>query len=264
MPEAVSHLPPQEWLLLDELNHRINNELASVIAMVSRTAARSASDDVKRALGAVAERLHRHAEVHHALQPPADDAPVDAAAYLGALCLSLSRSKLEEMNIELVLTAEPVRLAPGQCWRLGMIVSELITNAARHAFAGGPGRIDVALSCADRFVTCIVADTGAAPAHVRPGRGSRIVEGLSRGLGGRIERKFGPGGSRSTLIFRYAQPMTAEAADGLAPTGIGPWRQTRTSRATAPVATIGANHNGNADRRLCADRRPKDGRAGRA
>ena len=221
MPEAVSHLPPQEWLLVDELNHRINNELASVIAMVSRTAARSGSDDVKRALGAVEERLHRYAEVHHALQPPIDDALVDAAASLGRLCLSLSRSKLEEMNIELVLTAEPVRLAPGQCWRLAMIVSELITNAARHAFAGGPGRIDVALSCADRFVTCIVADTGAAPAHVRPGRGSRIVEALARGVGGRIERKFGPGGSRSTLIFRYTRPVTAGAVVGLPPSGIG-------------------------------------------
>ena len=95
MPEAVSHLPPQEWLLLDELNHRINNELASVIAMVSRTAARSASDDVKRALGAVAERLHRHAEVHHALQPPADDAPVDEAAYLELPRLAVDGVQLE-------------------------------------------------------------------------------------------------------------------------------------------------------------------------
>jgi two-component sensor histidine kinase len=92
------------------------------------------------------------------------------------------------------MTAEPVWLAPGRCWRLGMIASELITNAARHAFAGGRGRIDVTLSCAERFVSCVVADTGAAPAPIRPGRGFRIVEELTRGFGGRIERKFGPRG----------------------------------------------------------------------
>jgi two-component sensor histidine kinase len=254
MPETDSHLPPQEWLLLDELNHRINNELAAAIGVVARTAARSANDDVKRALGAVEQRLHRYAEVHHALQPPTDDAPVDAAAYLGQLGLSLSRSKLEEMNIELVLAAEPVRLAPGRCWRLGMIVSELVTNAARHAFGGRRGRIDVALSCAERLVTCVVADTGAAPAQVRPGRGFRIVEELSRDLGGRVERKFGPGGSQSTLIFPYAEPTTAAMGGGLPASGIEPYAQMRASRATGPVTPIGANQNGTANRRLCADR----------
>jgi two-component sensor histidine kinase len=221
MPHIASHLPPQQWLLLDELNHRINNELASVIGIVSRTAARSGNDAVKRALGEVEERLHRYAQVHQALQPPIDDAPIDAAAYLGRLCLALSRSKLEAMDIELVLTAEPLRLGSGRCWQLGMIVSELITNAARHAFAGRQGRIDVALSCVERSVMCVVADSGAAAAPIRPGRGFRIVEALARGIGGRIERKFGPRGSRSTLIFPYVEAITAGADAGLLPSGVG-------------------------------------------
>ena len=38
---------------------------------------------------------------------------------------------------------------------------------------------------------------------VRPGRGFRIIEALSHSLDGRFERKFGPSGSMSTLIFPY-------------------------------------------------------------
>jgi hypothetical protein len=52
MPELAPRLPiPEERLLLDELNHRINNEFTSLIGIVSLAAAASANDEVKRALG---------------------------------------------------------------------------------------------------------------------------------------------------------------------------------------------------------------------
>src|SRR5579864_4337985 len=107
MPELVPHLPlAEEPLLLDELNHRISSEFASLIA----------------------------------------------------LCRSISRSKFDPMKIELVLAAPPLLLESGRCRRLGVIVSELITNAARHAFAGRPGRIRVEMLRAGGLVKCIASD----------------------------------------------------------------------------------------------------------
>ena len=45
MPELIPHLPfTEEPLLLDELNHRISNEFASLIAIVSRASAASGSE----------------------------------------------------------------------------------------------------------------------------------------------------------------------------------------------------------------------------
>ena len=62
MPELAPPLPvPEAPLLLDELNHRITNEFASLIAIVSRAAAASGSEEVKRALRGVAQLLHHHA-----------------------------------------------------------------------------------------------------------------------------------------------------------------------------------------------------------
>jgi two-component sensor histidine kinase len=194
------HLP-RDQVLLHELNHRVNNEFAAAISIVSLAAARSGSDEVKATLSGVAELLHQYADVHRALQMPDYDTPVDAAAYLGQLCRSISRSQLDARKIGLVLAAQPLRLPAHRCWRLGLIVFELINNAARHAFSGGAGEIRVALSCDGVNAQCSVVDNGSAAAPITLGRGRKIIEGLSRSLGGQITQKFGPRGSRSILTF---------------------------------------------------------------
>ena len=109
-------------LLLQELNHRINNEYASAISAVSLAAAHSGNEEVKLALSAVNELLHSYADVHRALQMPEADGLVDTATYLRRLCFSISRSKLDHLQIHLVLAACPLLLRSDRCWRLGMIV----------------------------------------------------------------------------------------------------------------------------------------------
>jgi two-component sensor histidine kinase len=189
-------------LLLHELNHRINNEFTSAIGAVSAAAARSGDQSVKAALAGVTELLHRFADLHRALQMPERDTLVDAAAYLRQLYLSISRSELYHREIKLVLSVQPLRLQVDRCWRLGLIVHELIANAARHAFEGGSGEIRVAVWRDGALVKCSVEDNGSAPASIRPGRGLRIVNGLSNDLRGRFGQTFGPRGSRSLLVFR--------------------------------------------------------------
>ena len=144
-----------EQALLQELNHRISNEFQSALSLVSLTAARSRSQKVKDALSGVTVLLHHYAEVHRALQVPHEPRDrVDAAEYLRKICLSISRSKLERAQVHLVLAAPPLVLQSAECWLLGLIVYELITNAVRHAFHGRNGEIRVELLRAGAFVHC--------------------------------------------------------------------------------------------------------------
>jgi two-component sensor histidine kinase len=202
---------PQEQILLDELNHRVNNEFAAAISIVSLAAMAASNDKVKGSLSRVADLLHRFADVHRALQMPEYDTPVDAASYLRQLCRSISRSQLDGRQIELVLAAQPLQLSADQCWRLGMIVFELINNAARHAFPGGGGEIRVELLCAGAFAQCSVMDNGSGAATVAPGRGLKILDELSRSFGGRFEQRFGPRGSQSVLVFPRGSDSTGIA-----------------------------------------------------
>jgi two-component sensor histidine kinase len=197
---------PVERVLLHELDHRINNEFACAFSAVSLAAARTESDEVKRALTDVAELLHHYADVHRALRMPEHVTPVDAAEYLHQLCLSISRSKLDSKEIRLVLVAQPLWLDSDRCWRLGMIIHELINNAVRHAFAREKGEIRIELARAGAFVECRALNNGSAAASAQPGRGFKIISELVEGLEGRFEQRFGSRGSMFLVAFPYSVP----------------------------------------------------------
>ena len=97
------------------------------------------------ALSGVTALLHHHAAVHRALQMPEHGSLIDAAAYLRKLCVAISRSQLEPRKINLVLAPQPLRLEAERCWRIGLIVYELVINAAWHAFPRGDGEVRLEL-----------------------------------------------------------------------------------------------------------------------
>jgi two-component sensor histidine kinase len=103
---------PQERVLLRELNHRISNEFCAATSVVSLAAARSSNKEVNAVLTDVAVLLHRYAEVHYALQMPEHGTRTDAAACVRNLRLSIRRSKLNQMKIQLVLAARRLWLRP--------------------------------------------------------------------------------------------------------------------------------------------------------
>jgi two-component sensor histidine kinase len=106
-----------EHLLLRELMHRINNELAATIGFVNLSAARSGDDNVKIALAGVIRHLTDSARIYRTLQIPADDVWIDATAYLRELCESISRTRLQYKCIELVFMECPLQLNASRCWR---------------------------------------------------------------------------------------------------------------------------------------------------
>jgi two-component sensor histidine kinase len=190
-----------DHLLVRELSHRVTNEFASVIGLVSLIAARSTNDDVKDSLSCVMNLLHDYAGAHRALQMPSFSPAVDASQYIRALCQSIRRARLDYRNIELVLVECPLQMRSDQCWKLGMIVSELITNSMRHAFDGRSGTIRVELTESGSFAQCCITDNGSSRGCHAPGKGLKIVEALAKELNGEITHRFGPEGARSIVIF---------------------------------------------------------------
>jgi two-component sensor histidine kinase len=205
--------------VLDELYYRVNNEFTAAISVLSIAAARTSSDEVKTALSKVSELLRHCADVHRTLQMPEDDRLIDAGENLSQLCLSISRSKLDAKHIKLLLFVETLRLPATRCWCLGMIVYELITNAARHAFDGASGEIRVAICCDRASVKFSVRDNGTAPPIIRPGRGLQIVDMLSNALGGQFKQTFGPWGSEFILIFPRTRKPTPIAGSACGAAG---------------------------------------------
>ncbi len=191
----------EPWLLVEEITHRVANEYAAAVGSISLASARCADRDAKTALAGAARRLLDYADAHRALQPPpVAERPADLGRYLRGLCEAITRSSLAERRIALTLFEETIALDAGQCWRVGMIVFELITNAARHGLRDREGSIVVELAAQGDVVQCRVADDGTC-GHPTPGRGTRITRALALELGGHIDWHFGVRGTTATLCF---------------------------------------------------------------
>jgi two-component sensor histidine kinase len=207
VPHSISHPPAlEERTLLDELNHRIKNELASVINLVSFKAVWTDNVDAKEELSNLVDLLHQHVEVHSILTMPDRDALADAGEQLRKLGLAMSRSKLDRMNIHLLLSIDTLALESERCWRLALAVYELVTNAVRHAcFDGQDGEIKIRLMRSSSGVNCRVTDNGSGLGRIKPGRGLRIVSELARTLGGRMVHTFGTASTSFALDFPLTQ-----------------------------------------------------------
>jgi two-component sensor histidine kinase len=179
----------------------MNDEFATAIAVVSLVAARLPDHEVKRALAVVQARLQSYMQVIRCLQIPSQETLIDASEHFRRLCQSIGRSRLDCRSIELQFAGHPLQMNAERCWRLGVIISELITNAARRAFGNSGGKIRVELFQCGSFVNCRVADDGTAPEKDRHGLGFAIVEKLTASLDGTINQHFGPGRGVSDMMF---------------------------------------------------------------
>jgi two-component sensor histidine kinase len=194
-----------QGILLRELNHRINDGLASAINLVSAAVVRVEGAEAKRALSDVVELLHGYADVQQALAVPKGKALIDAATYIRMMGCAMRRSLLDRMNIRLAVVTESLPLQPERCRQLGLIVHALVTNAATHAcFEARTGEIKIKLTRIGALVNCVVLDNGSRPSRSAAGRGLRLSNDLAKGLGGCVEHGFGDEFTSVVLSFPLA------------------------------------------------------------
>jgi two-component sensor histidine kinase len=200
--------------LIDEISHRVINEYTEAICTLAQAASGVRDDHALVALTLAATRLRGHAEAHRALQSPRTEGPMDLAEYIGQLCACLSKAPLAEHGVRLTLDADEVWLDADRCWRVGLIVAELVRNAARHGLSGAAGDIWVEIGESGGRVICSVCDDGNGAPSGHAGRGRRLVQALAAELDGSVEWCFAPSGCCARLDFPNPRkaPRSNEAA----------------------------------------------------
>ncbi|HEV7691105.1 MAG TPA: histidine kinase dimerization/phosphoacceptor domain -containing protein [Hyphomonadaceae bacterium] len=184
-------------LLLTEVNHRVANSLAMVSAL-ARLQASSLKDDASRdALKEMQARVAAIAAVHRHLYAGSggDVSRIDLADYLGTLVRDLdatSRNISGQITVNLV-RFDPVAVKADHAVSLGLIATELVTNAVKYAYPGGVGEVRVSLVriAADAAELQVVDDGigwgGEAGPAKGTGVGTKIITSLVHSLGAQIE-----------------------------------------------------------------------------
>jgi two-component sensor histidine kinase len=187
-------------LLVEEISHRVVNELTVAILTIRHEASRIVDTDAQLALHQVAMRLAAFADAHRALQSPETAADLNLGDYLNQLLARLSVASLRDHGVTLRLIEDDITLRSELCWRVGLIVAELVTNSAKHGRGLRDTAIIVEVRRAGRDLYCAVADNGGCRRqHPTPSRGLLLVERLAAELGGDVHWSFRPTGVAAVL-----------------------------------------------------------------
>jgi len=191
--------------LLAEVNHRVANSLQLVSAMVSLQAGALADPVAREALADTQRRIQAIAQVHRRLYTSNDVENVDMQEYLGALVDELAETwSTDALPRALTLLAEPIRLPTDRAVSLGVIVTELVTNACKYAYPNGPGEVRVALTrtAEGEFLLAVEDDGCGMPADAAPrgtGLGTKLIRAMAQSLQSIVEYDRTHNGVRATL-----------------------------------------------------------------
>ncbi|HUO11654.1 MAG TPA: sensor histidine kinase [Caulobacteraceae bacterium] len=185
-------------LMLRELDHRMKNNFQTVVGLIQMQLRRAAAEPVREALREAMARVISISEAHRNLYAGDDVGAVDMSVYLKELCANLADALFLGELVRLECRVGAAALDRDRAVAVGLIVNELVTNAAKHAFAdGGPGRISVAFDrCAEGYRLVVEDDGKGLPpdfATRRRGLGRGLVEAFTRQAGGSLKVGEGPG-----------------------------------------------------------------------
>jgi two-component sensor histidine kinase len=184
----------EKAVLLQELQHRIANSLQIIASVLLQSARRVHSDETRSHLYDAHQRVMSVAAVQKQLAATTLG-DVALRPYFTDLCQSIGASMIRDHNqLTLMVEADESLASADVSVSLGLIVTELVINALKHAFPGRrSGAIMVGYRSDGPKWTLSVADDGVGmpndPASAKSGLGSSIVEALAKQLKALVQVK---------------------------------------------------------------------------
>jgi two-component sensor histidine kinase len=202
--DRLSQALDYQKLLVQEASHRVKNSLSILSSMLTMKARSSRSTTEAEALGDASDRVIAVARTHERLWREAGNDAIDLQPLLVDLCETLAK-QYEQIDIQ--HTAEKIEAAPDHAASFALLVTELVTNAAKHAYAGERGVVHVSLTADAENRVLEVSDEGKgfAPnfsieAAGKDSLGMSLIQALAQSLGGEVAIVKGRG---ATLRVRF-------------------------------------------------------------
>jgi two-component sensor histidine kinase/CheY-like chemotaxis protein len=193
--------------MLREVNHRVGNSLQLVSSFMSLQLRHLSDEGARAALRESQARIEAVAHVHRRLYTSGDMATVAMDEYLHGLIDELSKSIGPGAGSPtLVLQASPMVVSTDQAVSLGVVVTELVTNAVKYAYEPGQGgEIRVILQPDENGRALLTVEDdgpGLGDGSVKgTGLGGKIISAMASGLRSAVEFDKGHKGVRARLAF---------------------------------------------------------------
>lgn len=147
-------------MLTREISHRVKNNLQIVSTLISAEI-RGVPAEYKQGYVATQARISAVSELYDLISRSGHRSAISVDTYLRQIANSMTASLLgNASDIEFVVQAEALSIDPDRAVPFGLMVNELGTNAVKHAFPAGIGRVTIVAKRIDDQMELTVADNG--------------------------------------------------------------------------------------------------------
>jgi light-regulated signal transduction histidine kinase (bacteriophytochrome) len=179
----------QKDLLMQEVNHRVQNSLQLVNAMLTLQAQEAGDAGLRAQFDLASDRIMAIAMVHRRLWQADHIQRVDFTFYMQELRDGLIETWGQEWRGQVTVHGQPFLVPTDIAVVLALVVIELLMNAVKYAYGGRPGPIEVRIEQAPLDLRVIVKDQGVGMTAEDGGQGlgSRLTRGLIDQLDGELK-----------------------------------------------------------------------------
>ena len=192
----------EKHVLLQELQHRVANSLQIIASVLMQSARRVQSEETRLHLHDAHSRVMSIATLQKQLAVTQLKS-VQLKTYFADLCRSISASMIDDPErLTLEAIVDDTSTNSDVSVSMGLIVTELVINAIKHAFPDqtAAGKITVSFAADEGAWLLAVSDNGAGmpvgKKRGKPGLGTGIVEALSKQLDATVTVRDASPGTR--------------------------------------------------------------------
>jgi PAS domain S-box-containing protein len=206
-------------MLTNEISHRIKNNLQIVVGLIGFEA-RSMPEPWVTGYRAMQARISAIADLYDLISQSSRGRTIAVDAYLREIAKTLTASLLgSKSGIVIEVTGEALEIDPDHAVPFGLLVNELATNAVKHAFPGGTGRVVLSVEKNGAEIELTVADNGVGmkgkdAAEIAEKRGSDYIAIFVRQLGGTLTVS---GAKGTGTVVKIRMPLLLIPSDGAQP-----------------------------------------------
>ena len=217
----------QQELLMQEIHHRVKNNLQIVASLLNLQASRIRQPEARAEFQSARDRVRALATLHRHLYAHGEVHTINMREFLIELCGQLFQAMGEKAGerLRLDIEAPELKMSSDQAVPLALIVTEAVSNAVKYAFPGGRrGSISVRLTAVPDHAELEIYDDGVGipagrvetEAGTRDGIGIQLIRGFAKQLGATLQVEEGDGTRYKVSIplrqERLASPLLGTLA----------------------------------------------------
>lgn len=190
--EIVIVQSDEKTVLLQEIHHRVKNNLQVISSLIRLQARETEDSKAKKIFEASVNRIQAMALIHEKMYQGEDLSKINLEEYLNGLAKDIFRSYFDETKIDFIIKSELEIIGNRTIVPLALIFNELITNSLKHAFINEKeGQISIIIKLDENdYFTLDYFDSGKWKEKVKSTSfGLELIETFTEQLDGTLVRK---------------------------------------------------------------------------